>query len=88
MPSPTDRGYVVVIQNADGTRAVRVAADIADGGPVGVYAEHVGTFPLVVDPGVMLVESDAGTFSRDVVQVSSDDGGVVHIDRADIAMLS
>jgi hypothetical protein len=88
MPTPTDRGYVFVTSERDGTTTVRVAADIADGSPVGVYAEHVGATGVSLAPDVLLVEGDGSSFSAEAVEVFGADDGVVHIAKAGSASLS
>jgi hypothetical protein len=80
MTMPTDRGYVVVTDEADGTQTVQVAASIAEGKPVGVYAVHKRVPPpVVIHPEVELVADGPGRFSRDVVQVFADRHGSVHV---------
>lgn len=82
MPTPTDRGYVFVTTDRDGATTVSVAADIADGSPVGVYAEHVGAIGVSLGPDVQLVERDGTRFSAEAVEVFGADDGVVHVAKA------
>jgi hypothetical protein len=88
MPTPTDRGYAFVTQTPDGRTTVSVAADIADGSPVGVYAEHVGATAVSVAPEVQLIERDGSSFSAEAVEVFGDDAGVVHIAKTGSASLT
>jgi hypothetical protein len=88
MPTPTDRGYVFVTTDRQGRPTVRVAANIADRSPVGVYAEHVGATGVRVEPDINLVEHDGSRFSTEAVEVFGDDDGVVHIAKAGSASLS
>lgn len=71
----------------DGTEVVRVAAELSDGRPASVYAEHTGDVALAIAAGVTLVEDEAFSFSRDLVEVRSDDSGRVHIAPAGSATL-
>ena len=88
MPTPTDRGYAFVTTDRDGTTTVSVAANIADGSPVGVYAEHVGATGVRVEPDIRLIERDGSRFIAEAVEVFGDDDGIVHIAKAGSASLS
>jgi hypothetical protein len=80
MPMPTDRGHVVISDEADGTKTVLICADVIKGHPQNVYAMHVRTTNLQVHPEVVLAHGTAGTqFSSDIVEVHRDDSGVVHV---------
>ena len=79
MPIPTDRGYVVVSDEGDGTKTVSVAAEIVSGEPAGVYAMHVGSPSVVIHPEVRLVEGRFNSFTPDVAEVFIDEAGTVHV---------
>lgn len=80
MPTPTDRGYVTVTENRDGTKTVSVSESVERGVPSGVFAEYVRV--SVVDVAEVAVR-DAGKArsSVGIAQVYADDEGVVHVDR-------
>ena len=77
MNGPLDRGLVVIDTEADGTKTVRVCAELRHGEPVGVYARHTGTTAVNVAPEVVLTTVGARSYSRDIVEVSGERGQVV-----------
>ena len=79
MATPTDRGYVVMAQEDDGTTTIAIAAAFADAAAPSVYATHVRTPKVIVHPEVKLVQRGPVQVSNNVVEVHSDDTGVVHV---------
>jgi hypothetical protein len=77
MATPTDRGFVVIDRNADGTSTVMVAAAVEHGKPVNVYAMYKDT-PLVrVDPALRMVDAGTRRYTCQVGEVfPASDGGV------------
>jgi hypothetical protein len=70
---------VVVSKPEDGTATVRVAAEIHNGEPIGIYAEHVGPRSVVIDPGIPFDSAGTTRISREVVEVFGDDTATVYI---------
>lgn len=79
MTIPTDRGYVWVTPDDGGTQHVQIATSITDGAPAGVFAEYTRQPSVVIDPAVPLTTTGSSRHSDEVVQVFSDDQGVVHV---------
>ncbi|GAA1710682.1 hypothetical protein [Fodinicola feengrottensis] len=80
MSLPTDRGIAFILNNADGTRNVYVAAAAsASNAPQDVFAMHLKQKNVKVDPAVTLIP--AGTMSRttEVVHVTGDSNGQVFV---------
>jgi hypothetical protein len=78
--TPTDRGIAFILENANGTKNVYVAAAAsAANAPQDVFAMHVSRTTVKMDPSVRTIP--AGTMSRttEPVHVSADQDGVVHI---------
>lgn len=77
---PTNRGYVVIQQEAGGTSTVFVAGSISSAGrPAEVSAVHTGVARLVVGSEVALAGKQAHRWSRRLVDVFDDGQGAVHI---------
>ena len=75
----TDHGFVVVRDNDDGTKKVMVCDGVAAGEPKNVYAVHFTCTSLTVHPGISMVNTAAGSYSKQVVEVYAEAVGVVHI---------
>jgi hypothetical protein len=58
---------------------VEIAAGIAGAEPRGVFAQHVRTASVVIDPGVTLRSSGRASYTDDIVQVFTDAQGDVHV---------
>ncbi|MET8309029.1 MULTISPECIES: hypothetical protein [unclassified Micromonospora] len=80
MKLPIDRGLVVVDEEADGTRTVKVCADIRNGQAVDVFAEHNGADRVKIHDGVDLTRRGRRSFSTQILEVF-DEEGVVNIKR-------
>jgi hypothetical protein len=84
MPIPTDRGYVVVVDETDGTKTVLIGADANGGYPKTVYAMHRAPVAVVVHPDVELHGNEAARqFTADLAEVFVDDDGAVHVARVE-----
>jgi hypothetical protein len=79
MAIPTDRGYVVLRKNDDGTTTVMIATAIENGEPVNVFASHVRAAKVRVDPSVHLVGTGTQSHSNKVVEVFPGDDGVLQV---------
>jgi hypothetical protein len=79
MPLPTDRGYVLVTKEDDGTQTIMVCAGITNGEPVDVYAMHVRSSSVVIHPDVKLVRAGSVSYTNKVVEVFADEAGTVHV---------
>ena len=79
MAIPTDRGYVVLRKNDDGTTTVMIATEIENGEPVNVFASHVRAAKVRVHPGVRLVDTGTHLHSDKVVEVFPSDDGVLQV---------
>ena len=79
MATPTDRGYLVLTPESDGSTTIAIAAAFADAASQSVYATHVRTPKVMVHPEVKLVPRGPVQVSNNVVEVHSDDNGVVHV---------
>ena len=75
----TDHGFVVVRDNGDGTKKVMVCDGVAAGEPKNVYAVHFKCTSLTVHPGIRMVNTAGGSYSKQVVEVFAEVAGVVHI---------
>ncbi|MEH1169834.1 hypothetical protein V6V47_31090 [Micromonospora sp. CPCC 205539] len=80
MKLPIDRGLVVVDEQADGTRTVRICAEIKNGEAVDVFAEHNGATRVKVHDGVTLTRRGQRSYSTQILEVF-DEEGVVNIKR-------
>jgi hypothetical protein len=76
MAIPTDRGYAVIIPNADHTTTVMVCTGIEKAKPVGVFAEYVRAARVRVDPALRLEQVGAYRYTAQVVEISSGGGAV------------
>jgi hypothetical protein len=79
VPLPTDRGYVVITDEADGTRTVHICASINDGSPQNVFAQHVRSPVVSIHPDVATVQAGSSTCTTDIAQVYADEEGTVHV---------
>lgn len=78
--SPTDRGYVVIQDEPDGSSTVFVAGALShEGRPVEVSAIHTGVSNLVVGREVALTKGNSRRWSSRIVDVFDDGYGSVHI---------
>ncbi|WP_163506423.1 hypothetical protein [Fodinicola acaciae] len=80
MSTPTDRGIAFILENANGTKNVYVAAAAGpDDAPQDVFAMHLATRTVNLGPNVRTVP--AGTMRRttSVVHVSGDNNGTVNL---------
>jgi hypothetical protein len=79
MPIPTDRGYVVVVDEDDGSKTVLVTSNAKGGHPTDVYAMHTGSSALAIHDDVELRANGSRRFTTQVAEVYVDDGGLVHV---------
>ncbi|MBE1492787.1 hypothetical protein [Plantactinospora soyae] len=81
MAIPTDRGHVILTEDAAGQTTVMVGTGLTDGAVQNVYAKHVGAAEVKVHPGVRLANGSHGRHSLDVVEVYVGGDDVVNIRR-------
>lgn len=82
MTSPTDRGKVIVRNEADGTTTVMLCAGFRAGKPIDVFAIHSHVVSVEIQAGINLRPLPGGgtdSYTDDVVQVYRDDDGTVHV---------
>jgi hypothetical protein len=79
MAIPTDRGFVVITDEDDGSKTVQIAVNRTEDGLENVFAEHVRTATVKIDGDLSFEESAVGQHSTEPVQVFVDDTGVVHV---------
>lgn len=84
MAIPTDRGHVILTEDAAGT-TVMIGTNLLDGEVQNVYAQHVGAGEVRVHPGVRLAEGNGGRYSLDVVEVYVGDDNTVNIRQLEAA---
>src|SRR5262245_51763795 len=77
--TPTDRGIAFIKQNPDGTKNVYVAAGVSGTAPEDVMAMHLDRKTVALGPGVETVAADGMARTTEVVHVTSDADGVVHV---------
>jgi hypothetical protein len=77
--TPTDRGIAFIKDNADGTKNVYVAVGVTGNRPEDVIAMHLDRTTIDVGPGVRTMPAGAMSRTTEVVHVSSDTAGVVHL---------
>jgi hypothetical protein len=76
---PTNHGFVVIRDMGDGTKKVMVCDAVSGGEPQNVYAAHFQCTSVDVHPGVPLVTTSTGAYSKRVVEVYAERPGVVHV---------
>ncbi|QKW34628.1 hypothetical protein HUT06_11790 [Actinomadura sp. NAK00032] len=76
---PTDHGYAVVQDMEDGTKKVMVCDSVVGGEAQNVYAIHFKCTSLRVGPGVRMEHVSGGSHTRQVVEVFSEQRGVVDL---------
>jgi hypothetical protein len=81
MPAPTDRGYVVVKDNADGTKTVWICAEVAENYAAKAYARHENVEKLETDASINLRRTGPISRSKQMVEVTHGDDGVVRINQ-------
>ena len=79
MALPTDRGFAVLTENADGTTTVQVCTAVENGAPVDVYAAHVNTPTVRVSADVNLLKTGSVRYTEKIVEVFSGEGGAVYV---------
>jgi hypothetical protein len=79
MPSGNERGHAVLSQREDGTTTVAICTAIKNGQPDNVYAKYVGVDNVRVGPGIRLTRGDSFRYTSEIVVVSADENGVVHV---------
>lgn len=78
MPMRTDRGLLVVHDEADGTTSLSICAKIVNGRPADVYARYFHARQVAIAPGVALTSVGRSRHTSEIVEVTSD-GGVVSV---------
>jgi hypothetical protein len=76
MAIPTDRGYVVITANPDGTTTLAICAQIEGGRPVGVFARHVQQPSVQIHPAVKLAQGNGFRYTTHVAEVFPAKGAV------------
>lgn len=79
MRTPTDHGYAILVDENDDTMSVIVCADVIGGVPHNAYAVHAHQSSVEVDDRIKLVNSNNGRHTNEVVEVSGDSWGTVHV---------
>lgn len=79
MPMHTDRGLVVLHDEADGTTSLSICARVVDGQPTNVYAEYAHAKLVKVDHDVALTRVGGNRYTDGIVEVSSRNDGIVNI---------
>jgi hypothetical protein len=77
--TPTDRGFVVMDLNSDGTTTVMVCAAVEHGKPVNVYALYRQAPKIIVGPGLRMVREGNRQYTRQVVEVFPASTGGVYV---------
>lgn len=80
MPLPTDRGVVVIDVEDDGTSTVRICAEVVNGAPVDVFAEHHGAVHVRVHNDVPMFTHGRRSVSKRIAEVY-DDNGTINVGR-------
>jgi hypothetical protein len=75
----TNHGIAVVQNVADGLKEVLVCDAVLAGRPSNVYATHFKVQKVQVHPGVRLKHAGDLSYTQQVVEVSSEERGVVHV---------
>lgn len=80
MAIPTDRGYAILSEAADGklTVSVSTTAPVA-GASRDVFAQHVGEARVHIDPAVSLTKHGSLSWTTKPVRVFVGQGGLVNI---------
>jgi hypothetical protein len=83
MAVPTDRGHVILSEDANGRTTVLIGTTLTDGAVRDVYARHAGVVSVKVHDGVRLATGPHGRHTVDAVEVYVDTTGTVNIARAE-----
>ena len=78
MPMHTDRGLLVLHDEADGTTSLSICAKVIDGKPTNVYAQYYHA-RVVIDHDVALTRLGGNRFTDEIVEVASRGDGVVTV---------
>lgn len=78
MPLHTDRGLLVVQDEADGTTSLAICARVVAGRPVDVYAQYFRA-TVNIDSDVALTTLGKVRYSDAIVEVFSHGDGVVNV---------
>ena len=73
---PTDRGYVVIIDNSDGTQSVLITSDSKGGHPTTVYAQYYGAPGVDIHDDVELLGGGGRRWTKNLAQTYVDDNGL------------
>jgi hypothetical protein len=76
MPKHTDRGLIVVHDEADGTTSLAICAKVVDGKPTNVYARYYHAPHLQIAPDVELTTHGRARYTEEIVEVASRNGVV------------
>jgi len=77
MPKHTDRGLIVVHDEADGTTSLSICSKVVDGKPVNVYAQYHHA-QVKIDRDVVLTPAGGDRYTSEIVEVYSR-GPVVNV---------
>lgn len=78
MPLHTDRGLIVIHDEADGTASVAICAKVVDGQATDVYAQYFHA-KVKVDHDVALRRIGTNSFTDEIVEVASVGDSVVSV---------
>jgi len=79
MAIPVDRGFVHVTDENDGTRTIRVCAEVVDGAPRRTYAQYQHQPSVMIDPSLRLLRTGRAAYTDRIAEVFVDDGGTAHV---------
>jgi hypothetical protein len=79
MATPVDRGFVHVTSESDGTRTIRVCAEVVDGAPRHIYAQYQHHPSVVIDPSLRLQRTGRAVYTDRIAEVFSDESGTAHV---------
>lgn len=79
MPTPIDRGMLVVHAEPDGTTSLSICAKVIDGKPTDVYARHHHAQRVNIAPDVALTPHGRNRYTREIVEVASGADGVINV---------
>jgi len=79
MPMHTDRGLLVLHDEADGTTSLSICAKVIEGVPVNVYAQYSHAKRVSIDHDVVLARAGSNRYTDEIVEVSTSGDGVVSV---------
>lgn len=79
MAIPIDRGFVHITNESDGTRTIRVCAEVVNGAPRNTYAQYQHYPSVVIDPSLRLQRTGHAVYTDRIAEVFVDDSGTAHV---------